>query len=36
MPRFMLDRDTCSSIMKRTHPLVLKRLQSVPVRDVCM
>jgi len=36
MPRFMLDTDTCSCIMKRSHPLVLKRLQSVPVRDVCM
>jgi len=36
MPRYMLDTDTCSYIMKRSHPLVLKRLQSVPVRDVCM
>jgi tRNA(fMet)-specific endonuclease VapC len=36
MPRFMLDTDTCSYIMKRSHPLVLKRLQSVPVSDVCM
>jgi tRNA(fMet)-specific endonuclease VapC len=36
MPRFMLDTDTCSYIMKRSHPLVLKRLQSVPVTDVCM
>jgi tRNA(fMet)-specific endonuclease VapC len=36
MPRFMLDTDTCSYIMKRSHPLVLKRLQSVPVADVCM
>jgi tRNA(fMet)-specific endonuclease VapC len=36
MPRFMLDTDTCSYIMKRSHPLVLKRLQSVPVQDVCM
>ncbi len=36
MPRFMLDTDTCSYIMKRSHPLVLKRLQSVPVHDVCM
>jgi tRNA(fMet)-specific endonuclease VapC len=36
MPRFMLDTDTCSSIMRRSHPLVLKRLQSVPVGDVCM
>jgi tRNA(fMet)-specific endonuclease VapC len=36
MPRFMLDRDTCSYIMKRSHPPVLKRLQAVPVGDVCM
>jgi tRNA(fMet)-specific endonuclease VapC len=36
MSRFMLDTDTCSYIMKRSHPLVLRRLQSVPVADVCM
>ena len=36
MPRFMLDTDICSYIMKRSHPLVLKRLQAVPVADVCM
>lgn len=36
MPRFMLDTDTCSYTMKRSHPLVLKRLQTVPVDDVCM
>lgn len=36
MPRYMLDTDTCSYIMKRSHPLVLNRLQSVPVGDVCM
>lgn len=36
MSRFMLDTDMCSYIMKRSHPLVLKRLQSVPVADVCM
>jgi|SRR5688572_9960742 tRNA(fMet)-specific endonuclease VapC len=36
MPRFMLDTDTCSYIMKRSHSLLLKRLQSVPVGDVCM
>ena len=36
MPRFMLDTDMCSYIMKRSQPLVLKRLQSVPVSDVCM
>ena len=36
MPRFMLDTDTCSYIMKRSHPMVLRRLQSVPVGDTCM
>ena len=36
MPRFMLDTDTCSYIMKRSQPLVLRRLQAVPVGDVCM
>ena len=28
MPRYMLDTDTCSYIMKRSHPPVLKRLQT--------
>ncbi|CAN5377857.1 type II toxin-antitoxin system VapC family toxin [soil metagenome] len=36
MPRFMLDTDTCSYIMKRTSELLLRRLRSVPVSDVCM
>lgn len=36
MARFMLDTDICSYIMKRSHPLVLERLRSVPVDDVCM
>jgi tRNA(fMet)-specific endonuclease VapC len=36
MAVFMLDTDTCSYIMKRSHPLVLKRLQSVPISDVCI
>ena len=36
MSSYMLDTDTCSYIMKRSHPLVLKRLQAVPVTDVCM
>ena len=36
MPRFMLDTDTCSYVMKRSHPVVLKRLQAVAVSDVCM
>jgi len=36
MPRYMLDTDTCSYVMKRSHPLVLRRLQAVPVTDVCI
>jgi tRNA(fMet)-specific endonuclease VapC len=34
MPRYMLDTDTCSYIMKRSNDAVLKRLQQVPVGDV--
>ena len=34
MARYMLDTDTCSYIMKRSHPTVLKRLQAIPVADV--
>ena len=34
MPRFMLDTDTCSFIVKRSNEVVLKRLQTVPVNDV--
>jgi tRNA(fMet)-specific endonuclease VapC len=36
MPRYMLDTDTCSYIMKRSNPAVLKRLATVQVSDVCM
>jgi tRNA(fMet)-specific endonuclease VapC len=36
MPRYMLDTDTCSYIMKRSNDAVLKRLQNVPVSDVCI
>jgi tRNA(fMet)-specific endonuclease VapC len=36
MPRYMLDTDTCSYVMKRSHPAVLQRLQALPVADVCM
>jgi tRNA(fMet)-specific endonuclease VapC len=36
MPRYMLDTDTCSYIMKRSNEGVLKRLQKVAVDDVCM
>ncbi|MGH9545252.1 MAG: type II toxin-antitoxin system tRNA(fMet)-specific endonuclease VapC [Terriglobales bacterium] len=36
MPCYMLDTDTCSYIMKRSNDAVLKRLQKVPVSDVCI
>ncbi len=36
MPRYMLDTDTCSYIMKRSNDAVLKRLKRIPVRDVCV
>jgi len=36
MVRYMLDTDTCSYIMKRSNPAVLRRLKTVPVADVCM
>jgi tRNA(fMet)-specific endonuclease VapC len=36
MPRYMLDTDTCSYIMKRSNAEVLRRLRSVSVADVCM
>ena len=36
MPRYMLDTDTCSYIMKRSNDEVLKRLRKVPVSDVCI
>jgi tRNA(fMet)-specific endonuclease VapC len=36
MPRYMLDTDTCSYIMKRSHDAVLKKLAKVPTSDVCI
>ena len=36
MARSMLDTDTCSCVMKRSNAAVLRRLQAVPVADVCM
>src|SRR5258707_1303615 len=36
MPRYMLDTDTCSYIMKRSNPQVLKRLSALPVSEVCI
>lgn len=36
MTRYMLDTDTCSYIMKRSSEPVMRRVQGVPVTDVCM
>ena len=36
MPRYMLDTDTCSYIMKRSSDAALKRLKKVPVNEVCI
>ena len=36
MPRYMLDTDMCSYIMKRSYPSVLQRLQRERVADVCV
>jgi tRNA(fMet)-specific endonuclease VapC len=36
MPRYMLDTDICSYIMKRSNVAVLKRLSTVAVSDVCI
>jgi tRNA(fMet)-specific endonuclease VapC len=36
MPLYMLDTDTCSYIMKRSHDAVLKKLAKVPIGDVCI
>lgn len=36
MPRYMLDTDMCSYIMKRSSEAVLKRLQKTSVSDVCI
>src|SRR5258708_4893128 len=36
MARYLLDTDTCSYVMKRSNQAVLKRLQEVPVSDVCI
>jgi len=36
MLRYMLDTDICSYVMKRSHNLLLQRLQKVPVSDACI
>ncbi len=34
--RYMLDTDICSYVMKRSNPVLLRRLQSVAIADVCI
>jgi tRNA(fMet)-specific endonuclease VapC len=36
MAAYMLDTDISSYVMKRSHDAVLKRLQKIPVGDVCI
>ena len=36
MLRYMLDTDTCSYIMRRSHDALLKHLAKIPVNDVCI
>ena len=36
MPRYMLDTDTCSYVMRRSPDSLLKRLAKVPASDVCI
>lgn len=36
MPRYMLDTDISSYIMKRSHEFLLKRLRRTAVEDVCI
>ena len=36
MAQYMLHTDTCSYVMKRSNDAVLRRLQDVPVSDVCI
>lgn len=36
MPRYILDTDICSFVMKRSNGLLLTKLTSVPPADVCI
>jgi len=36
MPRYMLDTDTCSYIMKRSNDALLEQLRKTHVSDVCI
>ena len=33
MASYLLDTDTCSYIMKRSHPILLERIRSVPISE---
>jgi tRNA(fMet)-specific endonuclease VapC len=35
MPRFMLDTDICSYIMKRTDDALLRKVAAIPLSDLC-
>src|SRR5207237_3168963 len=36
MALYMLDTDISSYIMKRSHNMMLRRLQAIPVGDICI
>ena len=36
MPAYMLDTDTASYIMKRSHPNILRKLKKIPPDDICI
>lgn len=36
MPRYMLDTDICSYLMKRSNPALLRKLRNIAIGDVCM
>jgi tRNA(fMet)-specific endonuclease VapC len=36
MPRYMLDTDTCSYVIKRSNEALLRRLRKTPIGDLCI
>jgi tRNA(fMet)-specific endonuclease VapC len=36
MPRYMLDTDICSYLMKRSSPALLRKMRHVAIGEVCM
>jgi tRNA(fMet)-specific endonuclease VapC len=36
MPRYMLDTDTCSYVMKRSNAALVEHLKKIPPSDVCI